>query len=42
MQNTRAEFDFTPKNLVYWILIGACVIVIWLIIQGTIKKVLSI
>lgn len=38
----KAGIDFSPENLLYWILIGVCVIVIWAIVQELIRKIVSV
>ena len=40
--NKRGDVEFSTKHLIYWILIGAAVIVILFIVNGIIKKLLTL
>ncbi len=40
--NKRGESEFITKHLIYLILIGAGIIIIWLIVKGIINKLLTL
>ena len=40
--NKRGDTKFVSKRLVYWVLIAACVIIIWFIVKGIINKLLTL
>jgi len=38
----KGDVEFSTKHLIYWILIGAAVILIWFIVNGIINKLLTL
>ena len=40
--NKRGAAEFVTRNLVYYILIAACIVIMWFIVKGIINKLLTL
>ncbi len=40
--NKKGDTNFLTKNLVYWLLIAACVVIMWFVVNGIIHKLLTL
>ena len=41
-KNKKGDEDSISKHLIYWILIAACVVIMWFIVNGIIHKLLTL